>query len=524
MMVIALVLALPLVGLALLLVRPEMDLHWQHNPAHFWLVVLVAVVAVLVGLVMGEAARRRRDLRVFLVSLAFTTSAGFLALHALATPGVLLEGPNAGFDIATPVGLLVASWFAAASGLSLRSVHAQALARSQQWVRFGVIAVLVGWGAVSLAGLPPLDDLSVIEGGGVWLAVIGIVGMTGYALAAFRYVGIHRRRGASLVLAMVATWVLLGEAMLAVTVSRNWHLSWWTWHLLMAAAFVVTALSVRREYRLQDSVPAVFSSLYLDSTLGRVDRERAEAVKALVSLGDVEDLGARFDLSTDEADLLAHAAREIRRLDDLFAPYLSTQLATRLRHNPELTELGGETRQVTVLFADLVGFTSFSESADPTRVVDMLNQYWSRTLPVVEAHGGFVDSIAGDAVVVVFNVTGEQPDHALSGCRAGLGFQRASREVAGLNPGWPEFRVGINTGQAVVGNVGSEGRRSFTVIGDTVNAASRIQGKAPPGEVLIGVTTLESAGGRVVVEPVGPLELRGKSHRVEVFRLLAVGD
>ena len=105
-----------LAGLMLLLLRPGLDLELRNNPTHFWLVVIVSVLAVLLGLVMGEAARKRRDLRVFLVSLAFIASAGFLALHALATPGVLLAGPNAGFDVAMPIGLFVGSCFAAASG------------------------------------------------------------------------------------------------------------------------------------------------------------------------------------------------------------------------------------------------------------------------------------------------------------------------------------------------------------------------------------------------------------------------
>jgi class 3 adenylate cyclase len=256
-----------------------------------------------------------------------------------------------------------------------------------------------------------------------------------------------------------------------------------------------------------------------------VDRERAEAVKALVSQhAGVDDLSARFDLSGDEAELLAHTAREIRRLDELFAPYLSTQLASRIRRHPEITELGGETRDITVLFADLQGFTAFSEEADPGRVVEMLNEYWSVTLPVVEENGGFVDSIAGDAVLVVFNVAGDQQDHALRGCRAGVGFREGSEAIAGRHTDWPRFRIGVNTGPAVVGNIGSELRRSFTAIGDTVNVASRLQVEASPGEVLIGALTNAAVKDRVIVEPVGFLDLTGRAESVEVFRLLDVQD
>src|ERR687887_1219297 len=108
----ALHLALPLLGLWLLIAQPQFDIHWQHEPTHFWLIAGFAVVNSVIGALMSEAARRRSDARLFLVSLAFLSSAGFLGLHALATPNVLLSGKNAGFVIATPVGLTVASAFA----------------------------------------------------------------------------------------------------------------------------------------------------------------------------------------------------------------------------------------------------------------------------------------------------------------------------------------------------------------------------------------------------------------------------
>src|SRR4051794_13068050 len=106
-------------GYVLLLDRPALDVDWENHRAHFWLVFGVAVASAALGFVMSEAARRRRDARVFLVALAFLSSAGFLALHALATPGVLLSGKNTGFVVASPVGLTVAGAFALASSLDL---------------------------------------------------------------------------------------------------------------------------------------------------------------------------------------------------------------------------------------------------------------------------------------------------------------------------------------------------------------------------------------------------------------------
>ena len=150
-------LSIPLAGLALLLGEPRLDVHWEHHPAHFWLVLITALLSVVLGYLSGEAARRLDDARLFLVSLAFVTSAGFLALHALATPGVLLEKKNAGFIVATPVGLAIASIFAAASALDLSPSGSAAVMR-RQWLLRGLVFGLLGaWGIYSLSNLAPLD-------------------------------------------------------------------------------------------------------------------------------------------------------------------------------------------------------------------------------------------------------------------------------------------------------------------------------------------------------------------------------
>ncbi len=120
--------AAPLLLLVVLLARPAVDRAWENHPAHFWLVLGAALVATALGFSVTTAARRRRDARLFLISLAFVASAAFLGLHALATPGVLL-GPNAGFELATPVGLLLAALFAAAASVELRSDRADAVLR-----------------------------------------------------------------------------------------------------------------------------------------------------------------------------------------------------------------------------------------------------------------------------------------------------------------------------------------------------------------------------------------------------------
>ncbi len=144
-------LTIPLAGLALLLGVPSLDVHWEHHPSHFWLVFGVAIVNVALGLVVSEVARRSDDERLFLVSMVLLTSAGFLALHALATPGVVLSGPNGGFVLATPIGLLLASGFAALSSIEMDARTEASLRRWQAPMRIGLVVVLVAWAAASIA-------------------------------------------------------------------------------------------------------------------------------------------------------------------------------------------------------------------------------------------------------------------------------------------------------------------------------------------------------------------------------------
>jgi class 3 adenylate cyclase len=140
-------------------------------------------------------------------------------------------------------------------------------------------------------------------------------------------------------------------------------------------------------------------------------------------------------------------------------------------------------------------------------------------VPVLEAEGGLIERFAGDAVMVVFNADADQDDHAARACRAALELQRASSRIADGRPGWPRFRAGVNTGPAVIGNVGSAERRSFTAIGDTTNLAARLQAQAQAGQVVIGTATLSALGGNAEVTPLGALDLKGKAQRVEAYVL-----
>jgi len=529
----ALVLVAPAAGLALLLAAPSLDVHWEHHPSHFWLVLAVAALNVALGWTMSEASRRRGDARLFIVSLAFLVSAGFLGLHALATPGVLLAAPNAGFVVATPVGLVLAAAFAAASSLDFPPARSAALMRRQALLRGAVVAVLTGWAAVSLTELPPLDTPLPPEEASTPLKLLATIGLALYGLAAVRYYGLYQRRPAPLLLAVVTSFVLLAEALIAVGVSRSWHASWWEWHVLMAIAFGLVALAARAEHRRERTTEGAFAGLYLEHTIGRVDAGYGSALAQLVAARragrPVEpvaaEIAARHGLSGEQRRLLERAAGEIRRIDDVFRPYVSPALAERLEADAALTELGGVERDVSVLFADLQGYTAFSERADPADVFAMLNEYWGVAVPVVlREHEGVIERFAGDAIMAVFNASGDQPDHALRAARAALALQEAAERVAAGRPGWPRLRAGVNTGRVVVGNVGAREQRSFAAIGDATNVAARLQAEAAVGEVVIGAATAAALGPDADLEPLGPLELKGKGAPVQAFKLRRVGS
>jgi class 3 adenylate cyclase len=435
----------PLAVFALLLARPTLDTTWENHPAHFWLVLGAAGIATALGWAVNVAARRRRDARLLLISLAFIASSGFFGLHALATPGVLLDGPNAGFELATPFGLLVAGVFAAASSFELSPPRAAAALRAAPFLLGALAALMVVWAVFSLAELPPLDDPLAAEQLDGWQLVLAAAGVALYGVAALGYLRLYRRRPTRFVFAFALAFVLLAEAMVVIAWARNWQLSWWEWHLLMLGAFVLIGAAARAEWHEER-----FSPLYLDETLA------------------------------------------------------------------------GE-RDVSVLFADLEGFTSYSERHTPAEVATMLNAYFERIVPLLERSGGEVHQIVGDELLVVFNLSDEQPDHAVRAARAGLLLQRAAARIAPAGSDWPSFRVGINSGQGHVGLVGAAtGHRKHGLVGDAVNLGARLQSEAPVGGVLIGEETFVRIGARAVVEPLEPLRVRGKDEPVRAYILQRV--
>jgi adenylate cyclase len=426
-------------GLVLLLAWSRLDLHWEDHPAHFWLVLMTGVVTAALAFLTGEAAARRRDARVLRLSIAFFATSGFLGLHALATPGVLLTEKNAGFDAASAIGLLIASPIAAWSAVETDE-RSRAFV-SRRWTLYGALSLVMAlWAGISLATLPPLDEP--IGDPGPLLLGLFAAGTLVYGLAAVGYLRLYRLRARPLLLAAVAAFALLAEAMLAIALGQNWHLTWWEWHLLMLLAFGLVAQAAWREWQEEGSPAEIWADFYEGVTWGHEE-------------------------------------------------------------------------EATVFFADLQGFTRWSESHGEMEVTAMLDEYFTAGIPVVRAGARNVRTI-GDAVMAYFTEDG----HERRAATAALDFQRRVRVVSESHPEWPRFRAGLNTGRVNVGI--TAGAREETVRGDAVNVAARLEGQARAGEVVVGETTRAALGNDVEVEDLGELPVKGKERPVRAYVLRAL--
>jgi class 3 adenylate cyclase len=223
-----------------------------------------------------------------------------------------------------------------------------------------------------------------------------------------------------------------------------------------------------------------------------------------------------------QAAIMLENVRLAEQQRRLFHQYVSTNVADELLRDPSLASLGGVRQVVTVVFADIVNFTAFSESQEPEALIAVLNTYLGLAADAVLEYGGTLDKFMGDAVMAIFNAPQPTPDHVRCAAQAALRIQQLVADYHRLAAGGPQlaFRVGIHTGEAVVGNIGTQALRNYTAIGDAVNTAKRIQEQAAAGEVLISEPARMALGAAVSAEWAGLAPLKGKSEPQPLYRLL----
>ena len=253
---------------------------------------------------------------------------------------------------------------------------------------------------------------------------------------------------------------------------------------------------------------------------------------ARVAAGDLsQSLPVR---SSDEIGQLTRAFNEmlegLRQRDfirDTFGRYVSPEVARTLLESPEGLRLGGEKREVTILMSDLRGYTHFAERGSPEDVMEVLNAYLAQMADIVIAHGGTINEFIGDAILAVFGAPIAHPDHAERAAAAALAMQGAMTEInrAHADRGLPRFEmgIGINTGEAVVGNIGSEQRAKYAVVGSAVNLAARVEGCTVGGQIFLSPSTWERLRDLVEVGVPVPVELKGIAEPLMLYELRAIG-
>ncbi|TEU17358.1 MAG: PAS domain-containing protein [Anaerolineales bacterium] len=240
----------------------------------------------------------------------------------------------------------------------------------------------------------------------------------------------------------------------------------------------------------------------------------------LSPLKDAEDRTQGVAIVVDDVT----ETRRLQAIQDMFRRYLSPAVVDRLPSDPAQLKLGGHRQEVSILFADLRGFTSFSEKLPPEEMMDTLNRYLSMAAEAILAYEGTLDKFMGDAVMAIFNAPLPQEDHALRTVKAAVAMQRAIAdyhrqlgEKRGLS-----FGVGINVGEVVVGNIGTTARMDYTAIGDAVNLAKRLEENVGGGRILLSQSTYERVKDHVNVKALPPLKVKGRMEPEPVYELISL--
>ncbi len=248
--------------------------------------------------------------------------------------------------------------------------------------------------------------------------------------------------------------------------------------------------------------------------------ERGEVVLSLnlSPLRDASHTPQGVAIVVDDLTEKKRLEAQRRLFERMVSPVVIEQL------NPDQLQLGGKRTQITVLFADIRGFTSFSEKLDPVQLVTILNQYLAAAADAVLAQEGTIDKFLGDAVMAWYNAPIPQPDHAARAVLTALAIRSAIEKLQISLPveSRLSFGVGIHYGEAVLGLVGTEKRLEYTAIGDCVNTAKRIQENSLPGQILISAEVYQLVAELVKAQPVAPVHAKGKSQPIEVYEVFGL--
>ncbi len=293
----------------------------------------------------------------------------------------------------------------------------------------------------------------------------------------------------------------------------------WSWNFALIAFAVIASALLMRRWRPFVSAAAGLSLL------------------AVIAIGDwwlftqyliwLPALGAMLSVIMVYTGLGGHAyfseQRQRRETRHAFSMYLAPEVVDQIMAHPEKLKLGGERREITLVFTDLKGFTSISEQLGPEEVTQLLNEHFTRATAIIKQHGGTVNRFIGDAIMAIWGAPLADERHGLNACLAARDMQLDMQKLRDefVQRGLPPIfmRVGIHTGPAIVGNLGASDRFDYTAIGDSVNLAARLEGvnKFYGTEILVSSATAQLLGGVLPLRPVDRVIVKGKTEAVEIF-------
>jgi class 3 adenylate cyclase len=458
---------------------------------------------------------------------------------ATMAPAALFDGPFAGIPaaIAAVLGLipLIAFLQWAEEDLFLRMAGRPLGLRIGAQAGAVLAAGLVLAMALVLAGALPALDVFVpwLILGGTWLASasIGTLLVLAIEVPAI-FIRSFRRRltFAFLVIVTFAFALAAGLSILAIEMGE-----WGKAHPSEVSPQVIELVSRPGDLLVAGlAVAAVIAIPGMLSAASKLAEAAMDRIHPLRSAMDAVAAGERAialeEGGSEDFVRLAESFNEMvgslamaERMERAFGVYVSSQVLERIRLQHGQATIPPSLREATVFFADIRGFTRLSEKLAPGEVLGLLNRYFEKVVAIVAASEGFLNKFIGDAVVVVFNGPIDQPDHAERACRCAITLQEelARLNAAGAFPeiGTLSVGVGIATGPMVAGNVGGATQMEYTVVGDTVNLASRLTGQAGAGEVWVSAGTAAKLPAAMRVAPLPPVSVKGKEQPVTPYRV-----
>jgi adenylate cyclase len=258
----------------------------------------------------------------------------------------------------------------------------------------------------------------------------------------------------------------------------------------------------------------------------------AQGIKAIAagSFDITLPITARDEIGdlTQSFNDMAKSLREKEKIKRAFSSYVARQVVDEILKNPDAIMLSGARRDVSVIFCDMRGFTPLAERLPPEEVVAALNDFYSLMIDTTIKHDGTINKFLGDAVMAIFGAPVAYPDHCMRAVKTALAMQQgiaelsAKRVAQGKEP--MAVGIGISAGEAVAGTVGTESQMEYTVIGDKVNLAARLESNAKPGQILVSESTYSQVADKVEARCLGAISVKGKEEEVTVYEIIGLSE